>query len=73
MQDDFPDINPLIPTHYVHLARRCFAALANPENKGKVCKLSKARWLRCTCILTCNSAPATLKHAGAVQVTGKDL
>jgi hypothetical protein len=34
MQDDFPDINPLLPSHYLYLARRCFAALV--ENNGKV-------------------------------------
>jgi hypothetical protein len=36
MQEDFPDLNPLIPTHYFRLARRCFAAMADPQNQGKV-------------------------------------
>ena len=36
MQGDFPDVNPLLPFHYFKLARRCFAAMANPENNGKV-------------------------------------
>lgn len=33
-QGDFPDINPIIPTHYFRLARRCLVAMI--ENEGKV-------------------------------------
>ncbi|EIE26703.1 hypothetical protein COCSUDRAFT_32248 [Coccomyxa subellipsoidea C-169] len=33
-QGDFPDVNPIIPSHYFRLARRCFVAMV--ENDGKV-------------------------------------
>ena len=34
VQDEFPNVNPIIPTHYFYLAKRCFKALQ--ENNGKV-------------------------------------
>ncbi|CAK0734989.1 hypothetical protein CVIRNUC_000512 [Coccomyxa viridis] len=33
-QNEFPNVNPIIPTHYFYLAKRCFKALQ--ENNGKV-------------------------------------
>lgn len=33
-QQEFPNVNPIIPTHYFYLAKRCFKALQ--ENNGKV-------------------------------------
>ena len=36
LQHEFPNINPIIPTHYFYLAKRCFKALQ--ENNGKVRK-----------------------------------
>ena len=34
VQNEFPNVNPIIPTHYFYLAKRCFKALQ--ENNGKV-------------------------------------
>ena len=34
VQNEFPNVNPIIPTHYFYLAKRCFKALQ--ENDGKV-------------------------------------
>ena len=36
VQNEFPNVNPIIPTHYFYLAKRCFKALQ--ENNGKVRK-----------------------------------
>ena len=36
VQNEFPIVNPIIPTHYFYLAKRCFKALQ--ENNGKVRK-----------------------------------
>ena len=35
-QHEFPNVNPIIPSHYFYLAKRCFKALQ--ENNGKVRK-----------------------------------
>lgn len=46
VQHEFPNVNPIIPTHYFYLAKRCFKALQ--ENNGKVSKEAPARirWRR---------------------------
>ena len=57
VQDEFPNVNPIIPTHYFYLAKRCFKALQ--ENNGKV-RISIAAGLGlCSkkfCMLACQCA-----------------
>ncbi len=49
LQHEFPNVNPIIPSHYFYLAKRCFKALQ--ENNGKVRKQLPLEGLLNTCAI----------------------
>ncbi len=61
MQGDFPDVNPIIPSHYFRLARRCFVAMV--ENDGKVQKPRiHCKQLNWWCLICMQIFPARSQH-----------
>lgn len=61
LQQEFPNVNPIIPTHYFYLAKRCFKALQ--ENNGKVCLrlINMARVYEKTCSSSRQHLPKALQ------------